>query len=307
MSNIRISQLNSFTAIQGEDYLALVESSSMTTFKVTVTSLSDWFAVSGSALSSSFASRSLTATSASWASASTQAISASFLISSSINGTASYAVNGLSASYALSASNAKTASFSISGAFSSNSLSASYAKSASRADTASYVNIIPQTSASWASQSLSSSISITASYAKSSSIADTASYVVGGLSSNIAFATCYWQRSQIGNMQFIGSKGIYSASYRGAVSQVGIPASTSSYGALTTWIIYMNTAMPTTGYTVLSGMGGEPGREYLEVTNYPFSARTTTAFSVSMNNFGGGGFNDSVSEPAWFSLMVLHP
>jgi hypothetical protein len=41
-----------------------------------------------------------------------QAISASFLISSSINGTASYAVNGLSASYALSAlSNARSASF----------------------------------------------------------------------------------------------------------------------------------------------------------------------------------------------------
>ena len=176
MSSIRISQLNDFEPIKSEDFIALVDSSSLTTYRSDVSSLNTWFSESGSVLSSSFASRSLTSTSSSWSSASISSISSSFLVypntsTSSFSITASHAITSHTASYAMSSSNANTSSFSNNG------LSASYAKSSSNADTASYFDFsLPSTtppfassslSSSWASQSLSSSYS---------TFAETASY-----------------------------------------------------------------------------------------------------------------------------------
>lgn len=70
MSSIRISQLNSFTTIKDEDFIPLVDSSSLTTYRVTVIAFNDWLADSGSAVSASYALNADNAVSASWASSS---------------------------------------------------------------------------------------------------------------------------------------------------------------------------------------------------------------------------------------------
>ena len=139
--SIKISELDGLSAVLGRDFFPVVQSGSMTTFRVTITTLNDWMRISGSALSASWASRSLysslsnTAISASHASSS---VSSSFssvaAIAYSLNFTplssnsASWASASLSSSYSVTASFALNANQS---SFATSSISSSFATSAS--------------------------------------------------------------------------------------------------------------------------------------------------------------------------------
>lgn len=144
--SIKISELDALTFLVDADFFPLVQSGSLTTYRVNLTTLNNWFRVSGSVLSASWASRSLDAsqaTSASWASASLTSLQ-------SIS--ASWASASISASYARSASRSEQT---LSSSFANVAISASYAPFSQEF----------QASSSWASQSLSSSFAISASYA----------------------------------------------------------------------------------------------------------------------------------------------
>lgn len=60
-NSITISGLNEITYVTGDDFLVFVDSGSLTTFRVSVDSLKNFFATSGSVLSSSFSSASISA------------------------------------------------------------------------------------------------------------------------------------------------------------------------------------------------------------------------------------------------------
>lgn len=205
MSSIRISQLNGFTGIKAEDFIPLVDSSSLTTYRVTVTSFGGWLSDSGSVLSASWASASNASNvsiSSSWASSSISASTAGGLVWPN-TATASFSQNSVSASWADRAGAAITASNTVgSASWASFSKSASFANTSSNALTASYYNFsLPSstpptasysnfaTSASWADASKSASW---ADFSRSSSYAVTASYVAstgGGGASPIAWAS----------------------------------------------------------------------------------------------------------------------
>lgn len=141
--SIKISELDALSAVVAADFFPTVQSGSLTTFRVNISTLNNWFRISGSCISSSWASSSLNAlasVSSSWASASISssfAISASKAVSSSYATTSSYALLALTASLSLTSISASFAPFTQS----------------------------VQTSGSWASQSLSSSYAVSASYA----------------------------------------------------------------------------------------------------------------------------------------------
>lgn len=146
MSNsIPISGLNELTVITSSDFIPLVQSSSLTTFKVSIQSFDNWLAISASC------SASLTSVSASYAKSAShanQSDSASFLIYAGYNnGTASYALNSLSAS--------NVGGIASSASWASSSVSSSYVLSAShanQADTASYLKYPNNSSASFATR-----------------------------------------------------------------------------------------------------------------------------------------------------------
>jgi hypothetical protein len=141
--SIKISELDALTIVTSDDFFPLVDSGSATTFRVTVDTLNNWFRISGSSMSSSWASASLTSlqsVSSSWASASLTSLQS---VSSS------WASQSISSSYALSASQAFTSSLAL------QAISASFAP---------FTQSV-QVSASWASQSLSASHAFSASYA----------------------------------------------------------------------------------------------------------------------------------------------
>lgn len=130
MASIKISELNQFPGSPvSEDFLPLVDSSSLTTYRANIATLGEWLEIYGNvsvassslwasssfsslystmstyAISASWASMSLVSYSASWASAS---VSASYSETASYAWTASHAFMAKSASYSLLA---KTASF----------------------------------------------------------------------------------------------------------------------------------------------------------------------------------------------------
>ena len=167
-SSIPISSLNLYDSIQPNDFVALVDSASLTTYRTEVRAFLDIVNASGSVISSSWSSASLNSIfsiSASFASSSLVSISASW---------ASSSVSAISSSWASSSVNA------ISASWTSVSISASYAKSSSVANSASFA-----TSASWANRAGSASFAnsssnslraISSSFSDSSSFATTASY-----------------------------------------------------------------------------------------------------------------------------------
>lgn len=179
-TSIRISSLDNLPSVKGTDFIPVVQSGSsalLTTYKMPVTVLVAYFAISGSVVSASFASSSI---SASHAITSNFTTTASFASSSSFlnfpnKSTASYSITSISSSVNISSSYAQNSSNTISASYAFNATSASYARNAGNAISASYINFainIPpfatsSLSSSWASQSLSSSRAQTASYALS--------------------------------------------------------------------------------------------------------------------------------------------
>jgi len=201
-NNIRISQLNIIPSVTtSDDFIPLVDSGSLTTYRVTVANFGGWFSESGSVLSASWASASKisgTATasiSSSWASSSISSSATLHLIYPN-SSTASFGQTSLSSSWAISSSNAIRSFAATSASWASSSISSSYATTASFTATASFTLMnFNLSSASWASSSVSSS------YANTSSYAGTASYVagLGGSAtepypyiSKIAFSSSYW-------------------------------------------------------------------------------------------------------------------
>lgn len=104
-TSIPISKLNETLYVTKDDLVAIVDSGSLTTFKATVETVNDFFSTSGSALSSSWATNSISVSYALNADTASYCypdreyeMTASWAISSSYARTASLAVNSLTAS-----------------------------------------------------------------------------------------------------------------------------------------------------------------------------------------------------------------
>ncbi len=136
MNVIKISELNPLNIVLAEDFFPLVESSSLTTYRVDITTLNNWMAVSGSSLSASYAP-----------------------FSQAFQSSASWASQSLSSSYALISGNALKAYVATQSLYATQSLFATQSLYATQSKFA--------TSASWASSSISASKAISASYAPS--------------------------------------------------------------------------------------------------------------------------------------------
>ncbi len=328
--SIPISELNTLNQVSSSDLIAVVQQSTLTTFNTTLDVVAAWISSSVEA-SSSFAS-----------------FSSSYALSSSWTNTASYSTttdnlnypNTSTASYAITASSALSASwspvqgvtaFSISSSWASASIWATSSSFASQSISASWAPY--PASASWSSASLVSStstsssyadVSITASYAATASYVPTASinainfikafgmfYSTGSLGNpfNQAAFIPYSGSYNFGNAVYVGNTYQYPG-YGGMQTGSVKKFAGTNFGNAHTWIFNMNTPLPTTNYTVICATGGEQGSEFLILVNYPESARTTTAFSMSYvggnANWDGRG-GGAPNEFDWVSLMVLHP
>ena len=174
MASIYISDLINRTSITNDDFIPLVQSSSLTTYRTDFASIGNWMSGSATASWAKYAISASYATSASYAISASHARTASYLLYSGFpNGTASYALSASRAETAsyFDVSNAavKYATYAVSASWASSSISASYI-TASNID-----GIIPT-----ASYSVTASYAINASYGYSSSYATTASYAWTG-------------------------------------------------------------------------------------------------------------------------------
>jgi microcystin-dependent protein len=146
--SIKISELDALGLVIGRDFFPVVQSGSLTTFRVSITTLNEYFRVSGSTLSASWASHSLDAdrsVSASWASSSLNSLRtvsaswASHSLDSDRTVSASFASASISSSYSLSSTSASYALAALSASFApfdqAFQVSASYALTASYAPT----------------------------------------------------------------------------------------------------------------------------------------------------------------------------
>ena len=207
-----------------------------------------------------------------------------------------------------------------------------------------------------ASSSVSNAVGFygTASWAVSSSNALTASYVANNVAntSQTAFGTFYIvsgnnnPASYPRNMNFIpfaSSSNFVSGTYIGVVNQVsdrvgngmlkkdGTPLLPTvsgyaypPYGSAPAWIFNLKNPMPSINYTVVPIVGGEiysgGVMKTIKLINNPTSARTTTAFTMSMIGLTGvasesyvvdfssdADLADVFTNLDWVSLMVLHP
>jgi hypothetical protein len=314
---IPISGLNDVFTISPPDFIPIVRSGSLTTYRVSITEFNNWLAQSGSILSASYATAS---TSASFG------LSASYALLAT---SASYALNSLSASYALFASNAQSASATITASFanaalsSSTSLTASFANVSNTSATASYINfnvtspslVTASISSSWASSSLSASLAQTASFVATASAA---SSLIGGISGPgiaKAWATLVCTSSKPGgstinapgvdwnNLAVVNGHNV-SSSVR-TFGQVPTNGSGHTYPGPNTqfhWLVTLLNPLPSINYAVIGG-GGEPANEYLNCTMFPTAPRTTTQFTLSLSaatvNF------DDLTEITWINFMLF--
>lgn len=136
-TSIPISGLNTLNVVSSSDFIPLVQSSSLTTFKTTLSSLSNWIS------SSVAASSSISSISASYAKSASISISGSFAQTS----------NNLIYPNTSTASYALKAQISVSASFASQSISSSNAVSASWAP---FTAVTAVASSSWSSQSFQS-------------------------------------------------------------------------------------------------------------------------------------------------------
>lgn len=163
--SVTISQLtSSITASTADDFLVVVDSGSLTTFKTTLSSLRSWESLSGSFLSASWATHSFIVDTASFVPTASYAKSSSVILSleyngSTFNGTASYALSssvnrtGSFSRLAITSSRSQTSSFALFSTntnnvfstsfalFSANTNTALFSSHSSVATTASYINL----------------------------------------------------------------------------------------------------------------------------------------------------------------------
>lgn len=107
MASVKISELNELLVLTGSDYVAIVDSSSLTTFRTPVSSIGTWMSEFGSASHALWADNAISASyalTASYANSSSNAVSSSYAV------TASYYDFGFDPNVAISSSYARTAS-----------------------------------------------------------------------------------------------------------------------------------------------------------------------------------------------------
>ena len=96
-SSIKISNLNELFSITSDDFFPVDDSGSMTTYRISMSTLLGFLSASGSIVTSSFARTASYAISSSYALTSSYAVSSSRSITSSFAIVASWATNSLSA------------------------------------------------------------------------------------------------------------------------------------------------------------------------------------------------------------------
>ena len=221
-TSIPISGLNTLSVITSSDFIPIVQSSSMTTYRVPIEVFGDWMSSEVTVTSS------LTSISASHSDNSDNAISSSYsLVTDNLN-----YPNTSTASYAISASYSHRTTSSSYSLFAT---SASYARIAS---TASYLpasafptSILNATSASWASRSMwstsssfsdrtiSASYALSASYSVTAGTSLTASYILGGSTGPKFFDTA---------INVDSDNGVKTATSYNAVTLAGVPAGSTA-------------------------------------------------------------------------------
>ncbi len=283
--SIPISQLNVDPVIQSQDFVALVNSSSLTTYKSNIQSFNNYIAVSGSVISSSFSSAS---------------------ISSSNSLTSSYLMGIATASLFGTSSNAVSSSYTVSSSYSLNSTSASYSNTSSWTVTASYSNTSSWTvtasysnfsstsnSSSWASSSISASYanssswassSISASYANSSSYAVTSSFCTNNNNFIKAWANVTWSNgpsSSIAQYQY----NISNISFLGMIPS-SITGNSGTYGNYWIFGVTFTNPLSNNNYIMIDGGSIRPfediERAVVWIDNVFQSPRTTQGFTMSL-------------------------
>ena len=147
---IKISDLTQLGGLSVTDFMPLVQSSSLTTYRVSITTWNALWDVYGSASFANNAGSSLTAISsshsitASYAISSSAAASASYVDGSNVIGSVVSSSYAFTSSYAITASNSITSSHALTAEDSQRAVSASYALSSSHAQTSSYALIAEQ-------------------------------------------------------------------------------------------------------------------------------------------------------------------
>lgn len=292
MSSIRISQLNEFTTIQSSDFVPFVDSSSLTTYRVTVDGVNDFWAVSGSARSASYGLSGSYAESSSWADSSTTTVSASHLIYPNVS-SASFAIStsfsdsGLSASYAVSSSQARSASIATNGMSSSYAASASvstntiYAQTSSTATSSSYA-----VSASFTNYALTASY-YSASLGGSSTPLIDAGTIVAYASSSAPSGWLWCDGSEYDPGTYPNLASLISTLYgKGLViKETIVPESTSKYSNANNGSV-----------TVLFISGSGYYKISLGVTTTYVTANGTTATFTGLNAQLAGGYTASLSD-----------
>jgi hypothetical protein len=283
--------------------MPLVDSSSLTTYRVTVLEFGNWFAASGSALSSSYASSSRVSFSSSWASASISASTAGTLIWPNTT-TASFSQNSVSSSWADRAGNSITSSQTAgTSSFAGFSKSASFAGTSSVAITASYVNFalgVPPTS-SYSISSSWSDFSNSSSYSVSASNAVTASYVRPETAVGIikAWAQIRWtgHYTDYNSITLVESYNIASVTY------ANIRQNSAGYSFFTKFGVKFLTPLSDTNYTMI-GTGHRSGSAVSSGDTYPCDiccaispahAKTTTEFTMSAKTVEDGNYTSFYS------------
>lgn len=311
---IPISGLNNFTVIGTDDYVALVDSASLTTYRVPAQSFLDLVAISGSVISASHSSASLTAVSSSWAQASISASHSEFsknALSSSLSATASL-------SFLLIGSH--TGSTLGTSSWAGNSTFASHSNVATNClasvSSSHSLNAGSSVSSSWAISSLSSSFARTASYATAAShsiMTATASYVIPVTSYGVKAygAITFWaDNSCVGAGSWTdptirASYNIASIAYN--KSTLYNPANNRSWVPLHNqqYKVTFSTPLPSAAYVVCVTSGGEEGAsEGIVWTVHPFT-KTTESFFVT-RAAGGTANNDSpYVESNWMEFAVI--
>lgn len=267
--SIKISELDALTFLVDADFFPLVQSGSLTTYRVNLTTLNNWFRASGSVLSASWASRSLDATratSASWASASLTSLQTI---------SASWASSSISSSYARSASRSEQT---LSSSFANVAISASYAPFSQEF----------QASSSWASQSLSSSYAVSASYAPA--IGDTVP-----LGTIMAFAGTIAPN----NWLECNGDALLTSSYINLYAAIGNTEPSSSYGFLCDSFGNRDSAG---AYFKLPDLRGEFARGWdhnrgLDINRLFGSIQTA---SLGSHYHGVGAFDQAGNNDAYF-------
>ena len=281
--SIKISELDNLGIVLTQDFFPLVESSSLTTFRVSIQTLNGWFSVSGSCLTASWASRSFSSVSSSWASSSIYSIygvSASFASASISSSFSPFAIRSITATSSSFASSSISSSY-LYGSGSGN-FSGSFIGQMTGSLTGSLTG-----SASYALNALSSSYAVTSSYA----IAVFDTVPIGTI---MAFA------SNIAPNNWLECNGLIlsTASFSSLYNAIQTTSSTAVFGYLCDSFGNSNGVGP---YSKLPNMRGEflrgwdhgrntdVGRNLADFQLDAFQGHWHQLYATQFNSIGGGG------------------